>query len=299
MRQSFLSEHEKTCLKECKFKSLKKFFENADKDFDISIYRDKSITFLGDTTKFFELFQLNDELNPVFFVDSYEYLIYVMSFLSKNYREHEITFILKKTPLFSEPEEDHIEYINRQFPGLKLLSAFVDSNTAGFDLRDLALNKIIQESLKKRATFIVIGEDASITFEGGRFPYWIVSPIINDKFSKYAGTMPSMSRNEIKVIVKRMTGEWNYKFQKIFDGMERSTFNLCSDVEKNANNFMNLYSYTYRNTNFPDFKIFEDEWMKIILEREKNISKFLRKNDEKKMKYISSYYDLKNLDKIE
>ncbi|MDK2951855.1 MAG: hypothetical protein PWQ77_1520 [Kosmotogales bacterium] len=299
LRQSFLTEHEKKCLKEYKFKSLKKSFENVDKHFDMSVYRDKSITFLGDTTKFFELFQLTDELKPVFFVDSYEYLIYLMSFLNKNYRGHEITFVLKKTPLFFEPEEDHIEYIKRQFPGLKFLYSLVDSNTAGFDLRDLTLNKIIQESLKKGATFIVIGEDASITFEGGRFPYWVVSPIINDKFSKYAGTMPSMSKNEIKVIVKKMTGEWNYEFQKIFDGMERSTFNICSDVEKNVNNFMNLYSNTYRNIDFPDFQIFEDEWAKIILEREKNISEFLRKNDEKKMKYVSSYYDLKDLNKIE
>jgi hypothetical protein len=80
--------------------------------------------------------------------------------------------------------------------------------------------------------------------------------------------MPSFEKNETRVFIKRISPVWDYFFKKRFSGMERSTFNINSEVSSDKNNFMNMYSKSYSSRNFPDFRIRSANWEGIIEERE-------------------------------
>ena len=291
LRFKFLSLSEKEAIKKYKIEDFKKIFEQ------LQVEHKNRHLFFGDVEDFKGIMSDRKKI-PVIFLNDYKYLPLFLTSVRKELKGKELKFVINKNSYFTYPEEQHFEIIKKEFPELELSFSYIESNISGFDLKTPSVHEIIIENLNKEDNiFVSLGEDTALTFEGAAFNYWIFSPITNDKFSKYIGMIPSMKKNQRKIVVKERTCEWNYPFEKKYSGMERSTYNVISDVDKNRNNYMNIYSFSYKDNKFPFFKMRKDEWKDIILERDKNLSDFLQKNYEKGFKYISSYYDLKTLNK--
>lgn len=291
LRFNFLSLSEKEAIKKYKIEDFKKIFEQLQVE-----HKNRNL-FFGDIEDF-KVIMNDGKKTPVLFLNDYKCLPLFLVFISNIFKTKKIKFVINKNSYFTYPEEQHFEIIKKEFPELNISFSFIESEISGFDLKTPSVHEIIRKNLFDENNFIIVlGEDSALTFEGADFNYWIFSQIINDKFSKYIGMIPSMKRNQKKTVIKERTSEWNYPFEKKYSGMERSTYNAISDVDKNRNNYMNIYSFSYKDNKFPFFKIRKDEWKDIILERDKNLKDFLFKNEERGFKYLSAYYDLKTLNK--
>ncbi len=252
-RFDFLSLSEKEAIKKYKMEDFKKIFNQL-------LVEDKnSSLFFGDIKEFKKI--LNEGKNtPVIFLNDYKYLPLFLAFIRKEFKGRKIRFIINQDSYFSFPEDVHMKIIKKRLQEFEIDYTFIESNISGFNLKTSSVSDIIRKNLiDKNNILITLGEDSALTFEGADFKYWIFSPITNDKFSKYVGMIPSMKRNERKVIIKERTCKWDYPFEKKYSGMERSTYNIISDVDLNKNNYMNIYSFSYTGNKFTFFKIKKDK----------------------------------------
>jgi hypothetical protein len=181
------------------------------------------------------------------------------------------TIFMKRNPLHFDPVPEDI--CIEQYKALDIKIKFCQAENAGYDFRDRELLNHITEN---NTLLVAMGENTIMTLDGVDTEYWGITPIETDKFCKYLGVMPSFDPRETRIFIKKIRSHWHYPFKKRFTGMERSTFNLNSGVNDDKNKFMNMNSSTYSPEKFPEFLITEENWEKIVLERERLLAEKIK-----------------------
>ncbi len=176
------------------------------------------------------------------------------------------TIILKEKPMYRDPRET--DFADERYKDIDIRIKRCSAENAGYDLRDRAVQRELRD---EEALVLVIGENAGMTFEGFKRPYWLLAVLETDKFCKYLGVLPSFEKREKRVFIRKILPQWSYPFKKRFNGMEHSTFNINSGVCTNRSHFMNMFSMSYDPGNFPEFGISSDTWEDIIGERKHHL----------------------------
>ena len=234
--------------------------------------------------------EISHQNRLVVFADNHQDLHTLLGMLGPFSKEQEIIVFVKNNSLMSE-----LSCRDFNLKGLWPFDATLriemcSSSCAGFDLRDKSLCEKLDPYLKTNTPVLVIGETAVLTFEGASFKYTAILPLRTDKACKYAGLLPSFQEKKVRVLLKKVDPNWDYPFEKQFSGVERSTFNLISDVEHDKNYYMNMYSSTYDSENFPEFKIQENSWDEIMKERKRNLLNVIQHQYGERVKAIHKVY---------
>lgn len=241
---------------------------------------------------------LSSEKRLVIFADDFAELdLFLFNTLSKISLDQLYIFV-KSNPIITEPSINDFQLKRPWGQKTAVHIELCSSKNAGFDLREDSLKEKLGPHIIEKTPIVVLGEYSTLTFEGALFEYSVICPVRGDKACKYIGMLPSFEKeDEVKLFIKDIKAEWPYDFKKSFSGVERSTFNLISEVEKDKDLYMNLYSDTYQKKDFPSFFIKSDSWEEITREREKRLETFINVQG-KGVVYSDKVYQTEDKEKI-
>jgi len=238
-------------------------------------YAEKSYIFNEDS-----LIQLKREIakqnKVVVFADHHSDLNAFLGVGIENTKNTEVCLFVKSNPLIQELTVSDFKSKSLFQLDTKIRLELCTAKNAGYNLHDKSLSEKLKPYLNEQIPILVIGENAVLTFEGATFEYTALLPLTGDKACKYAGVLPSFQENVVRILIKKVSPVWPYPFNKYFSGVERSTFNLISDVEHDKDQYMNLYSTTYDKNDFQSFSIKGNSMETILENRENNLHQMIQ-----------------------
>jgi len=226
----------------------------------------------------------------VVFTDNHRDLNAFFGIVIENPKNTEVVLFIKTNPLIQEPTVADFKSKSIFQPETNLRLELCTARNAGYDLRNKSLSEKLKTYINEQTPILVIGEQAVLTFEGANFEYTALLPLTGDNACKYAGVLPSFQEDMVRTIIKKVNQVWPYPFKKGFSGVERSTYNLISNVEQDKDQYMNMYSPTYNKNEFPAFTIQSNSWGKILEEREFNLHRIIHHHYGKQVQIIHNHY---------
>ncbi len=226
----------------------------------------------------------------VVFADTHRDLKTCLNLLGPLGDKREIVLFVKSNPLINELSCPDFNLKGVSPDDAQIRIEMCSANNAGFDLRDPSLQEKLIPYLNASMPILVAGEQAVLTFEGATFEYAVFLPLLTDPSCQYAGLLPSFQPHTVRTVIKSVQPVWDYPFEKVFTGVERSTYTLISNVEHERTAYMNLYSPTYMPESFGEFQIHAHHWDDIMAEREQNLFNLISRHYGDQVRCIHQRY---------
>lgn len=268
----------------------------------------------------------NNNQKFLFLIDHYAQLPFLLKLIAehlldiKRESKPEINLLLKKTPTVDEASLSDWEYlkkigkdgyINNLLKNERFSLLFYDNYSPGIDLSELnlVLEKEFLKAVKKESKVIAFGESLMFSLNQSNFDYYILSAVKSIKAQRYtnlyhdsslkipfivaevfAGEVAASNFSGVELIEKTLY-HYNYLLDKIGKHKNKNIKQICPKI-----NF-NFFSTTFLDSEFPEFKINrEKDLLKIENRKQTKFREIIEKDNN--LIYKNSYYDLKNMAKI-
>jgi len=272
-----------------------------------------------------EILRSDKELTLI--ADHYTQLPFLFKLISDNLLngkkeiEIKINLLLKKRTTVAEPDLSDWEYLNSiakndQLESLvqdyrfKLLS--YNSYSPGIDLSelDLAVKEIFSRAVKGKSLVIGFGESLIFSLNQSNFDYYILAAVRSIRAQRYTNLYRNGSVKIPFIAAKVLVGEtaalnfsgvelidktlyhYDYLFDKIGRHKDQSINEICPKIK------FNFYSNTFLDSDLPEFEINRKNNLSNIESIKQARFKAIIENNNKLI-YQSSYYDLKDFTKLD
>ncbi len=241
-------------------------------------------------------FEVSDEI--IFIVGNYKQLPLLLAFCERYLKSKKIEILFKNNPVDDEPGYDDIDFFEKHAKNSHYKFHVYSSTSYGIDLTDKSLRWILPDENTRSKLVVGLDENMMMTLDGAIFNYHILSKVENIKAQRYTNIYMNSSKKIPFVIAYVKGGD---VISDRYYGVERTIGSLYHyHIKGYKNHYMNFYSNTYDPEKFTEFDIEHSSFSQIILDRDENISKVIRRFLSKvDATYIDSYHHLDNLSKIE
>ena len=237
--------------------------------------------------------------NEVIFIPgNYKQLPFLLAFSEKYLKDKNIEILLKNNPVDEEPGYVDIDFFEEHADPSRYKFHVYSSTSYGIDLSDKSLRWILPDENENSKLVVGLDENMMLTLDGAIFSYYILSKVENAKAQRYTNVYINSSK-KIPFAIAHVRG--GSVVNDRYSGVERTIGSLYHyHIMGYKGHYMNFYSNTYDPDKFMEFDIKSTSLSQILLEKDENLSKAIRRFlSEVDATYINSYYSLDDLSKTE
>lgn len=237
--------------------------------------------------------------NEVIFIPgNYKQLPSLLAFSEKYLKDKSVEILLKNNPVDEEPGYVDVDFFEKHADPSHYKFHAYSSTSYGIDLSDKSLQWMLPDENKNSKLVVGLDENVMLTLDRAMFNYHVLSKVENVKAQRYTNIYINSSKRVPFVITYVNGGD---VVSDRYSGVERTIGSLYHNhIMGYKGHYMNFYSTTYDPDKFLEFDIKSTSFSQILLEKDENLSKVIRKFlSEVDATYIDSYYSLDNLSKTE